>query len=231
MKHKPQKPSRPAPVLSNFSHARLIYEHRLALSRKEIAAAEKRAARRSTRTAELARLRFAQQLLDAAERIRTNGGTLEQAREQLRSKLNTRLAQGEGEDAYVDLAVTNNLQVAYNSGKVYEFLEPETRTLRPFWLYDAILDMKTTEICRSCNGVIRPAGDSWFMNRIPPCHHRCRSTIRSLTAAQAARYGGTRARPPRVRPDAGWGRLAEVDWKPDLRGVDAALVKAYRSRT
>lgn len=222
------KPPRP-PATASLDYARAAYEARLKLTRARVAQIEKKIDDRAKRAAELSKLRFVQGLLDVVERARRDGISIDEAKEQLRTKLR-RGATKATPDSYLSLAITNNVQGAYNSGKVEGFLEPATRELRPFWIFDAVLDFRTSEFCRRCNGVCLPAGASWFMHRIPPCHHWCRSTIRAVTRAVATRHGGVTHKPPREIPSDGFGRLWQGEWKPNLSKVAPALVKAYRSR-
>lgn len=50
----------------------------------------------------------------------------------------------------------------------------------PFLQFDAILDGKTTKICSSLDGVIRPVDDPFWQTYYPPNHYLCRSTVRQL---------------------------------------------------
>lgn len=223
---RPPRPASDAPP----DYAKAVYEARLLLTFKKVASIEKNADTRAHKVAALAKLRFVQSLLDVAERMRANGKSLQDAKDALRAHL-TKAASLQVPDAYLKLAIQNNVQSSYNAGKVEQFLSPDTRVLRPFWMFDAVLDFRTSTICRTCHGVIRPAGDAWFMMRIPPLHHWCRSTIRSLTRAVSRAQGGVDSRPPRIKPDDGFGRMGGADWKPSLANVAPALVKVYRTRS
>lgn len=220
-----KRPARPARDASP-EYSKAAYEARLGLSAKKVSSIEKHAGTRARKAAELAKLRFVQSLLDVVDKARRDGKPLQAVKDALRSKLGSAASKATP-DSYLRLAVQNNVQAAYNAGKVEQFLEPATRARRPFWLFDAVMDLRTSKLCRRCHGIVRPAGDAWFLRRIPPLHHWCRSTIRALTRAAAAAEGGVTARPPRQLPEDGFGRL---DWKPSLGNVAPALVKVYRSR-
>jgi SPP1 gp7 family putative phage head morphogenesis protein len=99
----------------------------------------------------------------------------------------------------------NAMLNAYNAGR-YEQMRATPN--RKFWLYDGIIDSRTTEICRALDGKIYPA-DSPVWRRIhPPNHHNCRSTLIGLTEAQAKargyRPGTPDAVPPEGEPEGGW---------------------------
>ena len=46
--------------------------------------------------------------------------------------------------------------------------------------FDAILDDRTTELCKSLDGVIRPVDDAFWDQYYPPNHFNCRSDVRQL---------------------------------------------------
>lgn len=224
-----KRPARPA-VDAPPDYARAVYEARLLLTQKKVASIEHQAGTRAHKVAALAKLRFVQSLLDVTERMRVQGKSLQDAKDALRARL-TLAASPQVTDSYLKLAIQNNVQAAYNGGKVEQFLAPDTREMRPFWMFDAVMDLRTSDFCIRCHGVIRPAGDAWFMRRIPPCHHWCRSTIRSMTRATAKAEGGVDSKPPRALPEDGFGGLRAADWKPSLANVAPALVKVYRTRS
>ena len=63
-----------------------------------------------------------------------------------------------------------NLQKSYNAGRYKQATDPDVIEDRPYWLFDATLDERTTEICEKCNGTIRPADDEWWSTHQPPLH-------------------------------------------------------------
>ena len=50
--------------------------------------------------------------------------------------------------------------------------------------YDAVMDGRTSEICKGFNGILRPVDDAFWKEYYPPNHFGCRSTVRQ-------RSGGT----------------------------------------
>lgn len=126
-----------------------------------------------------------------------------------------------------------NVQGAYSAGRYEQLMAPAVMQARPFWLYDAVLDARTTEGCSELNGTVRPADDPWWSGRVPPRHFNCRAGIRSQTESQARRRGITDA-PPSVEPEDGFGlppgehewAPSQADYPPDLWAEYAARVAA-----
>jgi len=129
----------------------------------------------------------------------------------------------------------NAVQTAYNDGRRELMTEPDVLIARPFWQFDAILDEATTDICKRRDGIVYPANDPWWARNTPPLHHRCRSSIRTMSRAEASKKGVT-MNPNAVGdldPQAGfglaretygpdWSALALQDAPPQLRAAFAA---------
>jgi len=126
----------------------------------------------------------------------------------------------------------NFMQTAYNGGRWAQF--ERNKATSPYLMYSAINDARTTDICRSRNGIIRPVDDPFWATSSPPGHHRCRSTLISLTNSQAqARSPGGKGlnQPAPKEPMAeGWGYkpVATADGQGDaLANVLADHLKDY----
>lgn len=52
----------------------------------------------------------------------------------------------------------------------------------PLLQFDAVLDNRTTEICRPLDGVILPIDHEFWKRFYPPNHFNCRSTVRQLAS-------------------------------------------------
>lgn len=50
----------------------------------------------------------------------------------------------------------------------------------PLLQFDAIIDGQTSDLCRSLEGIIKPADDPFWDKYYPPNHFGCRSTVRQL---------------------------------------------------
>lgn len=124
------------------------------------------------------------------------------------------------------------MQMAYAHGREAQMRDPEVLRTRPFWMYSAILDMKTTDICNPpTHGTVLPAEHPWWQTHTPPLHHNCRSIKRSLTPAQAVARGVSK-KPPKEKegPQEGFGGADPLKWQPDLKGYPPVLVRMYRKK-
>jgi len=100
---------------------------------------------------------------------------------------------------------------------------------RPWWIFDALLDQNTTDICIARDNIRKLNTDPWWKRNYPPLHHRCRSSVRT-----DRRRPGDEANPGDKLPDdaptaqAGWGYEPNVDeWEPDPTKWPVTLQKAY----
>ncbi len=109
-----------------------------------------------------------------------------------------------------------NIQGSYNSGRFQQQRDPDVVAARPYWMYDAILDDRTSEICEALDGTIREATDPWWDTRYSPNHWNCRASVRSLTRTQAERRGGLTREPTDVLPLEQFRASPSLDeWQPD----------------
>jgi len=84
------------------------------------------------------------------------------------------------------LIYRQNTQSALNAGRFKAFLDNADK--RPFLMYVAVRDDRTTAICKSLDGQVRPVGDPFWNTYAPPNHFGCRSRLRPLTAKQAEKF-------------------------------------------
>ncbi|MBL8600510.1 MAG: minor capsid protein [Myxococcales bacterium] len=114
--------------------------------------------------------------------------------------------------ARLETIFRTNVQAAYNAGRFAELSRPAMRAVRPFWKYVAILDGRTTATCAPLQGTVRRHDDDFRRTHWPPLHFNCRSTVVSLSCAEAARAGGAGELPKAKPPGEGFGT------RPDLAG-------------
>lgn len=143
------------------------------------------------------------------------GTTLADFKARVREKLGTYSPQG----AHLETVFRNWTQTSYNAGRYYQMSAPDVARFRPYWMYDTILDDRTTEVCRVCNGTVKLSSDSWWDRHWPPQHHRCRSSVRNLRASEAVRRGITETDPAaETTVPNGWGK------SPKVRGDEGTTV-------
>lgn len=183
---------------------------------------------RSFTVAHVAKLDVINDTLKALTKAIENGETLEQFKKRVGRKLEN--AWGEERAWHLEVIFRNNLQMAYAHGREAELRDPEVLAERPFWMFSAILDAATTDICRPLNGVVKRADDPWWRTHTPLLHHQCRSIKRALTPRQAAARGTTRGTPKHEPVQGGFGGADPLDWEPDLSGYPASLVREYRRK-
>lgn len=103
-----------------------------------------------------------------------------------------------------DVVARTFLQERYNTERWYQMVSEPVRSVRPFWLYDSIIDDRTTVICIGYNGTLLPWDHPWWLTRKPPNHWGCRAIIRAVSRATARRRGIT-TKLPLLIPQDGFG--------------------------
>ncbi len=123
-----------------------------------------------------------------------------------------------------------NSQTAYSRGRWLQLQHKGVRRFRPYRMFDAVLDTRTSETCKPLDGTILHQDDPFWSTHWPPLHHRCRSSVRSLTERQARRRGITTELPD-TDPDEGFGKVAELDeWEPDEGAYPPDLWAIYQQK-
>lgn len=182
---------------------------------KRLSAEAKRRAFTMAGIAELDRLAWLHQtLVDALEA----GQTLDEWRKRVMERFQT------AHPGHLETAFRTNVQSAYSAGRWAQLNHPAVKKTRPYWMYDAILDARTTVICRERDGTVLPADDPWWRSNTPPLHFNCRSGIRALTEADAKRRGITET-PTAESPEEGFGLPPDAeDWADTYaRGLRARI--------
>ena len=138
----------------------------------------------------------------------------------------------EGRDwsrAYSQIVYRNAAAAATNRAAWSFSQTTYSRRYRRYLMYDAILDDRTTEICRTLDGRVWRRPD-FPENLWPPNHHQCRSTIRTITKAVARKLRGSfqePGSPAPVEPAEGWNGNQARAWAEnvnvDLRNAERDL--------
>ena len=132
--------------------------------------------------------------------------------------------------ARLDTIFRTNVQSAYSRGRYQQATDPDVLAIRPYWMFDAILDGRETEVCRKCDGKVVAANDPWWHGHYPPCHFRCRSSVITLTESQADGMGVT-SKPPAIQASTGFGGLPNGQpWQPDPADYPEPLWNIHSAR-
>lgn len=87
----------------------------------------------------------------------------------------------------VDNIFRTNIQTAYNVGRYRQMAK--TARARPYWQYNAVNDTRTRPAHLALDGKVFPADHPFWDTWYPPNGFRCRCTVKSMTARQAAERG------------------------------------------
>jgi SPP1 gp7 family putative phage head morphogenesis protein len=83
--------------------------------------------------------------------------------------------------ARIEAVVRTETTNAYNMGRVLGSHSPAMDKILSGWRYSAILDNRTTEVCRFLNNRFIPKGDPSLYQLAPPNHVNCRSILVPVT--------------------------------------------------
>ena len=88
---------------------------------------------------------------------------------------------------YLEMVYRTNMMSAYNAGAAYH--QELNKTNKPYGLYDAIDDSRTTEICKALDGKVYPLDHDFWKYYLPPNHYSCRSKRIAVSKADIEEYG------------------------------------------
>ena len=89
---------------------------------------------------------------------------------------------GPQEPKYFETVYRTNATTAYNAGRRQQI--QDTSGVEHL-VYVAVIDQRTTSICRGYDGIRRPADDPIWDQITPPNHFSCRSTVRAVYRGMA----------------------------------------------
>ena len=188
------------------------------------------ATERAWRVAGVAQLDVVLDVFRELERAIETGATMREFRKSVGVKLAE--AWGKSNAHRIETIYLTNLQKAYNAGRWRQVNDPQVARTRPYLMFDAILDSRTSDICKKRNGTVLLREDPWWHSNMPPLHHRCRSTVRSLRAREAERYGISGEPPRGDDPAPGFGMppTAEPPFAPDPSKYPDKLFQIYAAK-
>lgn len=180
---------------------------------------------RAFSVASLQQARMIQIVLDSLVGALERGEGLGDWRRGLPQKL--REAWGKGSAYRLETIFRNNIQSALNRGRYKQMIHPTVRRFRPYWIYDAVLDNRTSPTCKERDRMVLPNDDPWWDSNYPPLHHRCRSVVRTLSKRRAERMGISTTEDIESAPQPGFGAspaapetpLDTSTLDPDLRAI------------
>jgi SPP1 gp7 family putative phage head morphogenesis protein len=135
--------------------------------------------------------------LDAVRANETREQVLELVTEALKEA-----AGSENVAAYLNTLVRTNTFEALNEARYAEFSDPAVSDFVVALQYSAILDDRTTPICRELDGHIHAVGSKVWQNYRPPNHYNCRSVVFAVTTLDG--WDGTESPDPVLQPQEGF---------------------------
>lgn len=245
--------ARPSSVVSKFDEAIEWFLARIVLARGEFDEISAKARRQAFTVSNLSSLRMVDFIFREITASLLGAEGLNDFRKRVLPKLRREWGDGRGRDAAgrrinvgarIETIYRTNTLSAFNEGRFQQMSQPVVKRLRPYWMYDAIMDSRTSNICRPRDGKVFPADSPWWETNYPPLHYNCRSGVRALTARQANRRGisnvseivikdGDEIRPA-GEPLAGFGNRPSLGGKAvaqaDISKVDEALRRKYEDK-
>lgn len=215
-------------ALSEAADALAWFRARVPVTRAEWDALEAAARQRAFTVSGVATLDVLAQVWDALDKALAVGTAFDEFRRDVGAAIAA--AWGKSDSPRVETIFRNGVQSAYAAGRYQQMTSPAVLQARPFWEFQALLDARTTPICQPLDGLVRAAGDPFWQDHYPPLHHRCRSGVVTLTAAQAEASGGlAQTDHDAAPPPAGWGSTAGLGaYAPDPARYPAPLWAAYQ---
>ena len=81
------------------------------------------------------------------------------------------------------------MMTSYNAGTFYN--QELNKKYKPYGMYDAVGDNRTTDLCLALDGKVYPLNHSFWKSFLPPNHHGCRSRRVALSKDDVKEYGLT----------------------------------------
>lgn len=211
------------------------FRKRVALTEKEYAALGEEARRRGWTIGGTMQLRVVQGVLNAIRKAAKAGEEGERPDfDAFKKDLRKRLKDGEYIDANsgrLKTSLQTTVQTAYSAGRWSYVTSEASLARRPYLMLDAVLDGKTTLLCRTLHGTVRRADSAYWKRRWPPFHFNCRTGVRALTV-RAARIRGVTVGDVGPEPEEGFGLApdSQDDWEPDAADFDDAAFAEFQRK-
>lgn len=206
------------------------FSTRIALTEKEQAALGAVARERGYTIGGTMQLRVVQAVLSelqrAAVRDPADFGAFKQ-------RLRARLKSGyvDKNNARLKTSFQTTVQKAYNAGRWAALMSDESLARRPYLILDAVMDAKTTPLCRRLDGTVRRTSDPFWKTHWPPLHFNCRTSPRGLTVREARRRGVSHVGNAPAADD-GFGQAPDAgdEWAPERGDYDPAAYAEFERK-
>ena len=203
------------------------FRARVSMTPDEYRALEDRARRKAFTVAGVMDLDLLNDTFKALDKAVAQGTTFETFVKDVGEKLEA--TWGKADSSRLQTIFSTNVQSAYSAGRWRQLTDPDVLAERPYHMYDAVLDGRTSELCKHLDGTTLPADDPFWETHTPPLHFNCRSGIISLTESQAAERGVTKT-PPRAPAASGFGLVPDKsEWQPQYAKYPQELQQAYQA--
>ena len=206
---------------AQFEQAVAWFRQRVPMTPAQYAAASASAKRQAFTVAGVTQLDMVHDVWAALDSAIANGTTLDD----FKAAIGGRLARVWGGDnpSRLETIFRTNVQSAYSAGRYAQISDPDIVQSRPYWMYDSVLDSRTSSLCKGLNGTVLPHDHEFWGSHIPPLHFRCRSGLRSLTTEQAQAKGITE-NPSEEAPSEGFGLPPSMlEWQPNPQKYPSEL--------
>lgn len=228
------------PITANparFNEAMGWFEDRVPIPADRLAELSEAAQKQAFVLAGVNQMEVVMTVLDEMTKAVESGEPIEEFRKRVKVKIKGTWTKASS--ARLDTIFITSTQTAYNAGRFEQLRDPDVIKTREFWIFDAVLDTRTTSICNALSGLTLPADSPSWAGSYPPMHHRCRSGIRSQTRRATERKGGpTKAEDmPNPKVPTGFGKLPTAtpfkpkksDFPPDVWAIYQKKQRQLRS--
>lgn len=154
-----------------FKEAIKAFRERVPMSDDTFEALDARAKQKAFRVAGVAQLDVVTHVWRLIDRAIATGQSLEDFKAEATDRLKRAWGGSvENPPARVETIFRTNVQSAFSAGRWAQMTDPEVLEVQTHWMFDAILDDATTEVCSECDGTILPASSAWWATHNPPLH-------------------------------------------------------------
>lgn len=233
----------PKPSPKNRKKAEEFFRDRVPLTDDESRMLDDRSKRQAFWLAQVGDLRVTDMVLKSLRRAIEFGEPLDEWKTKIGAALHAAWGPGRRDRAgrifdqgrRLETVFRNAVQTAHNGSRFRRLRKQNVMAIRPFWKFVAKRPTEfPSEVCTELNGMVRPASDPIWNTRQPPLHHRCQSTIKALTQAEANRLGLT-DQVPDILPDVGFGEVPTEATTAlstvDLSRIDQELARLFQTKT